>query len=119
MQLTGMGDIGGLRVVVESRSDLAALNRVATDLWGPFLKRTRDYVENPQSTGYRAIHLEPRMDGRRVEIQLRTSLQHRWAATVEWHERMGHAGVKSGKGDPQLVAKLRQLADAYAIQETS
>lgn len=83
MNLANMRDIGGVRVVVTTLSDLRALQSLIES------KRegvtTVDYVANPRSSGYRAVHLicsfgrEPRP----VEIQLRTEPMHRWAEMVE------------------------------------
>ena len=35
------------------------------------------------SHGYRAIHVAPMIDGYRVEVQVRTNLQHLWAELSE------------------------------------
>lgn len=47
------------------------------------VKRYRDYVEEPKSSGYRAIHLVTERDGVRIEVQLRTEGQQEWADAIE------------------------------------
>lgn len=45
--------------------------------------KTADYIETPKPSGYRALHLIARRDGRLIEIQLRTRQQDSWAVAVE------------------------------------
>lgn len=42
-----------------------------------------DYIKDPKSSGYRAVHVIERRDGRLIEIQLRTQRQDQWAVAVE------------------------------------
>lgn len=99
MKLARMEDIGGVRAILP---DQEAAYRVAGSLrknWT--ITRTRDYVEKPKSDGYRALHLINRHQGRRIEIQLRTPRQDRWANTVEICARVA-PGLKSGGGPAEL-----------------
>jgi hypothetical protein len=63
------------------------------------------------SHGYRALHLVVKLQGRWVEIQLRTELQHLWAQLCElMADRLG-PDIKYGGGD----AKARQLLDGLSM----
>ncbi len=79
MKLSSMQDIGGCRAVFSKQSEVA---RVLARFTYNSLKRNeiedtvRDYVTNPRSSGYRGVHVWTRYDGRRIEVQLRTEMQH-------------------------------------------
>ena len=94
MQLTTMQDIGGVRAILSKVSDVYNLageyktkSRFAHELINEY-----DYVQHPRdSDGYRSLHLiykyrnsqHPGFDGLRLELQIRTKLQHTWATAVE------------------------------------
>ena len=76
-----------------------------------------DYTTKPQATGYRAIHFVVLENWRRIEIQLRTPGQNRWADEVErWSDQLGH-DLKNGEGPAELVEYFRKAAERIAIEE--
>lgn len=89
MQMSQMQDIGGCRAIVSNMKRLEALLAVYAD--SPLrhdLNRLRDYIHEPKDDGYRSIHCMYRFRGKatslpwdrlRIEIQMRTKLQHAWA----------------------------------------
>lgn len=56
-------------------------------------------------------------EGFRVEIQLRTVLQHAWAELVERVDRQVGSRAKFGAADPELAAALASAAEAMAAAE--
>jgi len=118
-RLTGMQDIGGCRSIVAdipSVYSIAKLYRDARDKKRQdrsALVSERDYIRNPQVTGYRGVHLVIRYQslgaetknwtGRKIEIQLRTRLQHSWATALESMSTFLRQQLKSGFGDPQWL----------------
>jgi ppGpp synthetase/RelA/SpoT-type nucleotidyltranferase len=56
-------------------------------------------------------------DGYKVEIQLRTPEQHRWAATVEQTGARLRIELKDGRGPEELVAYFRVAAEMIALKE--
>ncbi|EPH06253.1 hypothetical protein HMPREF1531_00903 [Propionibacterium sp. oral taxon 192 str. F0372] len=86
MNLANMRDIAGVRVVVRELGDLRRLQDYIEQRRRSSGVKIIDYVEDPRSSGYRAVHLicdygtEP---SRPVEIQLRTIVMHQWAEMVE------------------------------------
>ena len=88
MKLSRMHDIGGCRAVV-STSELATqlVKRYKSSDIKHKLLREDDYIANPKPSGYRSHHLiyayysdkKATHNGLRIEMQLRSQLQHAWA----------------------------------------
>lgn len=92
MKLTQMHDVGGCRVIVDTIEELNLLNISLSKKTSTHEFHVYDYIENPKPTGYRGIHRvyktfsklnQHDFKGRKIEVQLRTKLQHLWATTVE------------------------------------
>src|SRR5690348_9890038 len=92
MKLSQMQDIGGCRAVVASLSDVSRLVKhyKASDMKHKLLNED-DYITAPRKSGYRSYHLIYRYfsdkksshNGLRIEVQIRSQLQHAWATAVE------------------------------------
>jgi putative GTP pyrophosphokinase len=94
IKLSDMQDIAGLRAIC---TDIAKVNTLFKSYEGTkfshtlLAKECRNYIDSPKKSGYRGIHLiyqyrnpkVPEFDGFRLEIQIRTRLQHIWATAVE------------------------------------
>ncbi len=118
MKVTRMQDIGGCRVIVPT-DHLAALpalrRRMQMRKWR--IIEEYDYVTNPKPSGYRALHVVVERDGRLIEVQIRTALQHRWAVSVEsLGPRVGFA-LKDGVGPEPLLEYFRYWALLNAMAE--
>lgn len=135
-RLSGMHDIGGCRAIVKDVNcvnDLvdkyvvasernptgrSILTRPATDY---------DYIANPQQSGYRGIHLilkyqsdgsETRAwNGRKVEIQIRTKLQHAWATSLETISTLRQENLKAGIGNPEWLRFFELSGGIFAEVE--
>ena len=78
-----------------------------------------DYVENPKDSGYRSIHYvykysskADKYNGLKIELQIRTKLQHNWATAVETAGAMTRTSPTA-----EIVARLQKLcADLMAAQ---
>jgi ppGpp synthetase/RelA/SpoT-type nucleotidyltranferase len=117
MQLTTMQDIGGVRVVVPDLDSLRTLEAHIQKRWGNTVRESYDYVANPQTSGYRAIHLVVMRDGYPIEIQLRTERQNTWAQLNEALARQAGAELKWGEGPDEMKAFLRYLGETFEIQD--
>lgn len=121
MKLSRMQDIGGCRAVLPS---LEAIEKVCRRFTANSQRRNGtedrviDYVQRPRDSGYRAVHIHTRYGGRRVEVQLRTPWQHRWARLVEDLTSRTGIDYKSGDGRRELHQLLMSLAELYAARDT-
>ena len=79
-RLATMQDVAGCRVVVKNRIEQRALMHRLTQRFTDY--KLIDRIAKP-SHGYRALHLIVRLQGRCVEVQVRTELQHLWAQVCE------------------------------------
>jgi putative GTP pyrophosphokinase len=130
MQLTTMQDIGGVRAVLDSVGDVYKLaaeyknkSRFAHELIDE-----KDYIENPRSEdGYRSLHLiykyknsrNPQYDGLRLELQIRTKLQHTWATAVETMGTFLGQALKSRQGDQEWIDFFAVTSSAFAYKENT
>lgn len=128
MKLTTMQDLAGCRAVV---SDIVAVFRLADQfrdiqhrLDGP---EEYDYILEPKPDGYRSVHFVVKftsrnraykeISGRRVEIQLRSRLQHQWATAVETVDLFTGQTLKAGGGGSSWRRFFLLAADLLAIEE--
>lgn len=118
--LSRMQDIGGCRVILSSSSSLKGLyaklkkNRA-------ILPRHKDYLNLPKEDGYRGIHLIYQLkskiaicNGLKIELQLRTKLQHAWATAVEIIDSFENEQLKLARGSKDWTRFFYLVADEFA-----
>ncbi|MDR2870351.1 MAG: RelA/SpoT domain-containing protein [Deferribacteraceae bacterium] len=128
MQLDRMQDIGGLRVVVDKISDVYRLYESILSS-RRFAHRPelppKDYIKSPKSDGYRSLHQvfkyanksHPELSGLRIELQIRTKLQHSWATAVETLGMIEKSSFKTGEGDEKFKTFFKLSSALFALQE--
>jgi putative GTP pyrophosphokinase len=109
---TQMQDIGGVRAVLPSLGHVYVVRRRLMKSWA--IIRERDYISEPKSSGYRALHLVVRRNGYPIEVQLRTIGQHIWANSVEETGMQFGMGLKFGDGDESFHSLFRSMAELIA-----
>jgi len=102
IRLTQIQDIAGCRLVV---ADAYAQKNTVAQLLGALAQVSVVDRRTHSSHGYRAVHLVVIADGKPIEIQVRTVLQHLWAEFSEKMADVVDPAVKYG-GGPQDVKKL-------------
>ncbi len=118
MHLSQMQDIVGCRFVVADRSQqdallhlLGAHRNVESDDAPALFERMKVHDRRAApSSGYRAVHVIVTHDDIPYEIQLRTSLQNRWAQLSENADDL-FPGVKYGAGPTAIQERLVELSD--------
>jgi len=133
MRLSQMQDLGGCRAIVNVVDEVdtlvaiydkaAARNRRGS----PKLLRKTDYIMNPKPDRYRGVHLimgyqsaaKPEYNGQKIEIQIRSRLQHAWATAVETYEvftvQALKTKIKSVSADVSRFFAL--VSNSFAITE--
>lgn len=110
MGVDRMQDIAGCRGILPSAD---AIDRVASKITQHCdVVGDHDYRQQGKPiTGYRARHLIIAREGRLVEIQLRTTEQHRWAEIVASTGERLDCALKDGEGPAELVGYFRAASD--------
>lgn len=107
-QLDGIQDLGGVRVVVPSVDDVRRIEgSIVSNSRRHRLVRHDDYLSAPKGDGYRSVHLvhaygteaSTPWEGYKVELQIRTKLQHTWATGLETVSLFTKQNLKAGRGD--------------------
>lgn len=135
MKLTQMQDIGGCRAIVDNIGRLKRLIKVYKRSVGKnptkrhVLQKPNDYIKEPKNDGYRSYHLVYRyqsvarkhrvFNDLKIEIQLRTRLQHAWATAVETVATFSGHPLKSGGGPVDWRRFFALMSSAIAVREKS
>lgn len=129
MKFSQMQDIGGCRVVLKTIRQVRSLQAVlAASKWKHQSLAPKDYIDSPKPSGYRGIHLKYRFVGigekrvysnLKVEIQLRTELQHQWATAVETVDTFTRQSLKTSIGRQEWERFFALMGSAYALLEGS
>ena len=120
MDLSSMQDIGGCRAVLDTQGQV---QRVVARFCANSRRRNqrldkiKDYVAEPQDSGYRAIHVHTRYHGRRIEVQLRTRDQDSWAKIVEDLTSKTGIDFKNDDGPDEVHDLLRELSEGLSRRE--
>lgn len=129
MDLPRMHDIGGCRAVLESIDEVRTLE----DSYVSAKSRSRnlvgrhdDYISNPKPDGYRGVHVvvnyqgagrQQAWSGLRVEVQLRTKMQHAWATALETVDTFTKQALKSNVGEPEWMRFFALMGAEVAHRE--
>lgn len=128
MSVSTMQDVGGIRIIVPKISDVkkvhdALIKKSKHEAVAP----PKDYIENPKPDGYRSLHQvfkyqnEQNEDiyNMRIEIQIRTRLQHAWATAVETLGVIDKVSYKSGFGEEENRKFFKLASALFSLKEKS
>jgi len=126
LRLSEMQDIGGCRAVVRTVGNVRQLRKsfLESQIKHRFERET-DYIAEPKDDGYRGIHLIYRYhsdkvkayERMKIEVQLRTRLQHAWATAVETVGTFRQEMLKSDQGDEDWLRFFALMGTAIALRE--
>ncbi len=137
MKLSQMHDLGGCRAVL---SNVAQVKKLVAKYKEFHLKSPKgrsdwdgsmdfDYIANPKPDGYRSIHLVFRFqsesddsrvyNGQRIEIQIRSKIQHIWATAVEMAQLFTGQALKSKvkNASEDWLRFFALTSSAFALRE--
>lgn len=133
MRLSQMQDIGGCRAVVaniwrvERLVKLYKRGRSKNPTKRHEFIHEKNYILHPKDDGYRSVHLIYRYrstsqrhgvyNGLKIEIQLRSRLQHAWATAVETVSIFTGQALKSSGGEAEWRRFFALMSSAIALRE--
>ncbi len=119
-----MQDIAGCRAITGSLEAARSLADHFRSSGGYHVRRENDYIAEPKADGYRSHHLMLDFDvdasllqPLRVELQVRTRLQHAWATAVEAVGAVNGTDLKAGVGDGAWLRFFMLTSAAIAFEE--
>jgi ppGpp synthetase/RelA/SpoT-type nucleotidyltranferase len=119
--LARLEDIGGCRAVLPDIDSLRKVERHLRGTWADQITRERDYIVEPNAMGYRAVHFTVLKGERKIEVQLRTVNQQRWANFIESADSRLGLTLKDGEGPESMREYFSAAGELlyhqdYAIQ---
>lgn len=126
MDLSRMEDIGGCRAILSTLNKVRELqDRLKNSSSSNILHRERDYITNPKASGYRGVHLIYGYNGEKdkfvnmkVELQIRTKIQHSWATAVEVIDTFTGRSLKSGEGEEKWLRFFKLISIEFEKLES-
>jgi hypothetical protein len=124
--LNQIQDLAGCRAIVSRIDEAKAVIEGLRQNTKHELFREYPYIFEPKPDGYRSHHMvfkfrgfgdEEVYDGRRIEIQIRTALQHSWATAVEAVGLFRREDLKAGKGSLEWLRLFALMSAEFALEE--
>jgi hypothetical protein len=124
-----MQDIGGLRIVVKTIKEVNLIREELkkTEKHNNFkftFVNEKNYITDPPKSGYRSMHIVYKYDKGidlnkqcRVEIQIRTQLQHSWATAVEVTGTYLNQPLKQGYGEDKYLSIFKKISKLFISLE--
>lgn len=124
-KLSEIQDLGGYRVILPTIEDVRRFSERLQQSDRHQLLDTNDYIHRPKKDGYRSLHLLlnhddqrfPEQKGLRIELQVRTHLQHAWATAVEALGLYLRVNIKGGGGSESWRRLLMLMSCEFAESE--
>lgn len=122
MKLNKMQDLGGCRAILNNLDQVYDLvNKIKSCKFSHELVRMDDYMIDVKDSGYRSFHMVysfqnkkfPSLNGLRIEMQIRTAIQHSWATAVEMVGLFRKESLKSGFGDARWLRFFELVSELF------
>ena len=114
IRLNQIQDIAGCRIVVAGNHQQDEIVALFHAIFPDAVFIDRRF--NP-SYGYRAVHVVIRVNGKPIEVQIRTVLQHSWAELSEKLADVLDPSIKYGGGDEWVREFLLSVSDTVGKTE--
>jgi ppGpp synthetase/RelA/SpoT-type nucleotidyltranferase len=130
MKVTQIQDIGGCRTILSTIDHVDELVDIYLHKGSRGVKhdlsKKDDYILTPKDSGYRGVHLIYKYQSDKsklysdlkIEIQIRTFLQHAWATAVETVSTFFKQALKSSQGDKEWLRFFALMGSVMAIKES-
>ncbi|OLF37598.1 hypothetical protein BTV98_08310 [Psychrobacter sp. Cmf 22.2] len=126
-RLSQLDDLVGIRVTLP---DMKSLNKFTDDkVFCEIINsyyidnniKIHDYICEPKSDGYRGIHqiFNCKVEDKdfKIELQIRTKIQHEWATIVEILGSLNEVSFKTGEGEESYLQFLKLTSVLFSIEE--
>lgn len=126
MSLKNMQDVGGCRVIVANSKKVDQVVRSLRTK--PEFKsmgtsvRHKDYIKSPKLDGYRSYHIIGNFPDNanrtfRIEVQIRTKIQHYWATALEIIDLFTNQSLKTNQGKKAWSDFFVEISTQYAAMD--
>ena len=103
-------DLSAIRIMTEDPDDCYRILGILHSAWTPILRNFDDYIATPKPNMYQSLHTEVLMDGKPVEVQIRTWKMHHIAEEgIAAHWR--YKDTERDKKFDRRVAWLKQILE--------
>ncbi|MEW5838832.1 MAG: RelA/SpoT domain-containing protein [Pseudomonadota bacterium] len=118
VRLTQLQDIGGCRIIVPKNKDVDQifnfLNEKSKSEIGFKIEKITDYREKGRDdTGYRSLHIIMERSNLKLELQIRSRIQHYWAESIERTSVIYGHHLKEKEGEPEVINYFKCLSDVF------
>lgn len=114
LEFEGLFDIRAIRVLVDSVADCYATLGIVHGTWSHIPKEFDDYIAQPKGNNYQSLHTVVVVDGKTLEVQIRTHEMHEHAelgVAAHWRYK---DGSKQDHSYDNKVNWMRQLLTEHA-----
>lgn len=117
MEFSRMWDIGGCRCIVNNNDEVYKLKELIEKNEFLTIRKEYDYIANPQTDGYRSLHLFVSLkdDNKVIELQIRNREDHNWATLVEITDLLFDAKLKEYGKNKDLLRFHLLLANRFNL----
>lgn len=118
VRLSQLQDVGGCRVILPNNSIIDEFikfisEKIKKGKYFSIIKIT-DYRDKGRDiSGYRAVHIIVERNGYKVELQLRSNIQHYWCESIERTSVIYGKHLKENEGDQLVIRYFKMLSDAF------
>ncbi len=120
VQFEEVYDLFAIRIILDSaqekeKADCWKVYSIITDFYHPSPERTRDWLSNPKSNGYEALHVTVMgPNGKWVEVQIRSKRMNDYAekgVAAHWRYKEGNSTVQESKFE-QWFSQIREILNS-------
>jgi len=117
MRLSQMQDIGGCRAIFMTNQEIDRakdiIHKKSRYRFITIISESDYRVTGRSESGYRALHIVCERNGYKIEIQLRTQVQHAWAEEIERTSIICQCPLKEGKGPYGVLEYFKKISDQF------